>query len=467
MSEARWSDLFTRALLPRVMLVCFGIWLNAADSLVTVTIMPSVVRAIGGYAYFAWPVAAYLLGSIMGGATAGYFAHTRGLRAALIAASIPYILGCAMSAVADTMALFLIGRLLQGLAAGAIVGLCYVATSVLFPPTHYRRIMAALSAVWGIATLLGPLLGGLFAKGSEWHIVFWMFAAQGVVFAAAIVALVPNADASDETKIPARTLALLTVAVIANLIAGVAGNLALSAALVVTTIAFLFLALRADAGAKAHLFPRGVADPRNLVGQGYIAIFLLNGSTIGYGLYGAAILQTAYGLSPLYAGYVVGAEAMGWTLTALFVAERPHTSEGFWIRAGAVVAVAGIASMIFTLSSGVLAAVIVSALLLGGGFGMFWAFLTRRIQELLPPSEKTHGAGAIPGVQMLSNAIGAAFCGLEANALGVGHGFTRENVLAAAVWLFACAVPAALAGLFFAWRIGGARMPETAVVTAR
>jgi MFS family permease len=467
MTEVRWSDLLTWAMLPRVVLVCFGIWLNAADSLVTVTIMPSVVRAIGGYAYFAWPVAAYLLGSIMGGATAGYFAHTRGLRAALMAASVPYILGCAMSAVTHSMAMFLIGRLLQGLAAGAIVGLCYVATSMLFPPTHYRRVMAALSAVWGIATLLGPLLGGIFAKGMDWQILFWMFAAQGLIFAAAIVALVPNAEVSGETGIPARTLALLTVAVIANLVAGVAGNLALSAALVATTIVFLFLALRADASGKTHLFPRGVADPRNLAGQGYIAIFLLNASAIGYGLYGAAILQTAYGLSPLLAGYAVGAEAMGWTITALVVAELPYTSEAFWIRAGATVAVAGIASMIFTLPSGILAAVIVSALLLGGGFGMFWAFLTRRIQQLLPPSEKTLGASAIPGVQMLSNAVGAALCGLEANTLGVGHGFTRANVLAAAMWLFVCAVPATSAGWFFAWRIGGAQMPENATSPSR
>jgi len=455
-------------LLPRVILVCFGIWLNAADSLVTTTIMPSVVRAIGGYQYFAWPVAAYLLGSILGGATAGYFAHARGLRAALIAASVPYVVGCAMTALAHSMAVFLIGRLLQGLAAGAIVGLCYVAINVLFPPTHYRRVLALLAGVWGIATLFGPLLGGLFARGSDWQILFWAFVVQGFVFAGAIAILVPDrADASEDSGIPVRTLALLTFAVMANLVAGVAGNLALSVALLATTITFLFLALRADASGRAHLFPRGVADPRDPAGQGYIAIFLLSASTIAYGLYGAAILQTAYGLSPLYAGYVVGVEAMGWTVTALIVAERPHATEGFWIRAGASVAVAGVVSMIFTLSSGSLIAVIVSAAFLGGGFGMFWAFLTRRVQELLPADEKTHGASAIPSVQMLGTAVGAALCGLEANALGVGHGFTRANVLSAAVWLFVCAVPATLVGWFFAWRIGGTEMPVNAAVSSR
>src|SRR5690242_1522089 len=123
MAEARWKDLFTLELLPRAVLVCFGIWLNAADSLVTTTIMPSVVRAIGGYSYFAWPVATYLLGSILGGASAGHFAHTRGLRAALIAASLPYIFGCVLSGLAGSIAPFLAGRFLQGIGSGAAVGL--------------------------------------------------------------------------------------------------------------------------------------------------------------------------------------------------------------------------------------------------------------------------------------------------------------------------------------------------------
>jgi MFS family permease len=464
MTEARWKDLFTLEILPRAILVCFGIWLNAADSLVTTTIMPSVVRAIGGYAYFAWPVAVYLLGSILGGASAGHFAHTRGLRAALIAATLPFIVGCMLSGFADSMPPFLLGRFLQGAGSGSVVGLCYVALNALFPKLLYGRVYAALAGVWGIATLLGPLLGGLFAQGHQWHVLFFMFAGQGALFAAAISFLVPKAPApSEESGVPVRTLLLLSIAVVANLAAEIVANIAASAALLAVTVLFLVFAVRADNRARAHLFPRAIAHLRDPAGLGYAVVFFLNASTVGFGLFGAAILQTAYGLSPLVAGYVVGLEALGWTIAALLVAGQSQAAEPFWIRTGATVALVGVVSFVFTLRSLSLAAVMASATILGAGFGLFWAFLTRRLQDFLPPPDRTVGASAIPCVQMLGTALGAAVCGLIANTLGIGAGFTRENVLSAAIWLFVAAIPFALFGWACAWRLSGETLPAVRV----
>jgi MFS family permease len=67
--------LVDRTLAPRFALLCLGIWLNAADTLVTATIMPSVAKEIGGYQYFGWSVAAYLTGSIVAGACSGKLAR--------------------------------------------------------------------------------------------------------------------------------------------------------------------------------------------------------------------------------------------------------------------------------------------------------------------------------------------------------------------------------------------------------
>jgi len=60
-----WGELVSPRLAPRTAIVLLGIWLNAADGLVTSTIMPSVARDLGGYAWFGWAVAIYLLGSIL------------------------------------------------------------------------------------------------------------------------------------------------------------------------------------------------------------------------------------------------------------------------------------------------------------------------------------------------------------------------------------------------------------------
>src|SRR5580704_13725369 len=108
-----WRDLVVEGRLPRFALVCAGTWLGAADELVTATIMPSAAAQIGGYSAFGWAVAIFLLGSILGGATAGRLSLRVGLKTAMAVAGCAYALGCAASALAPSMGFFLAGRSLQ------------------------------------------------------------------------------------------------------------------------------------------------------------------------------------------------------------------------------------------------------------------------------------------------------------------------------------------------------------------
>ena len=68
-NENSWADLLADGRLPRFALICLGVWLNAADSLVTATIMPNVGAQLGGYAYFSWATAGFLVGAILAGAS--------------------------------------------------------------------------------------------------------------------------------------------------------------------------------------------------------------------------------------------------------------------------------------------------------------------------------------------------------------------------------------------------------------
>src|SRR5947209_20534724 len=95
-----WADLLADGRLPRFALICLGVWLNAADSLVTSTIMPSVGAQLGGYAYFSWATAGYLVGAILAGASSGRISERFGLRAATAVAGLIMAAGCVMSALA-------------------------------------------------------------------------------------------------------------------------------------------------------------------------------------------------------------------------------------------------------------------------------------------------------------------------------------------------------------------------------
>ncbi|HEY1709433.1 MAG TPA: MFS transporter [Rhizomicrobium sp.] len=454
----QWSDLRFDGRLARFALLCLGIWLNAADALVTSTIMPSVARAIGGYAFFAWPVIAYLLGSIVAGASAGRLTGIAGLRAALFWAAVLYAAGCAVGALAPSMAVFVAGRLLQGVGAGWIVGLVYGAVSNGFPKALWSRVLAAVSGVWGVATLLGPLIGGVFAQSGSWRLLFWLFAAQSLAFAAAVLALVPQArEQGDGSSLPLARPALLAASVVLIGIAGLVPHVLSATGMIAGGCALLLLFLHRDARAAVHLLPPQLADPASVSGTGYRMMFLESAASVGFGIYGTALLQRIYALSPLAAGYAIGAEAMGWTLCALFVAGRPEREHGLYIRGGAGCVVAALLLLGVAIPSGNLAFVIVCGFLLGGGFGLFWSFAAQRIFASLPEAERTLGASAVPAVQIVGNALGAATSGTLANLLGMAAGMDLMTAHRIGAWLFFAMVPLALGGWFFAQRLATQR----------
>ena len=77
--KAGWRELGTAALLPKLLIILLGVWMNAADALVTATIMPSVSADLGGYAAFSWAVAGFLIGSVVASASSGRVAEMFGL----------------------------------------------------------------------------------------------------------------------------------------------------------------------------------------------------------------------------------------------------------------------------------------------------------------------------------------------------------------------------------------------------
>ena len=450
-----WRALLNAELAPRFALLCLGIWLNAADTLVTVTIMPSVAKEIGGWQYFGWSIAAFLLGSILAGACAGKLSIRFGLRDATALAGVVYAVGCAMGAAAPDFLVFVAGRLVQGLGAGAIVSLCYVAISAMFPESLWPRVYGAIAGVWGAATLLGPLCGGLFAEAGFWRGAFWFFVVQAVIFVGAVLVMVPSAPKAPEGgRIPGRQLALLTVGVTLIAAAGVVpGGLAAALCAAFGTLAMAaMLAVNARTGDR--LLPRAAGDLATATGLGLMVIFFCEAATVGFSVYGPTFIQVLHGASPLVSGYVIGGIAAGWTACSFVVAGLKPRHEGLAIRLGAMIIVVGVAWGALALVRGGLLGVVLSMVTLGSGFGICWAFLAQRVIGGAPIEEQALASAAVPTTQLIGGAAGAAAAGALANALGFAHGVDPAAGQAHGLWLFAAFVPLAVVGLAAAWRLG-------------
>jgi len=451
-----WGDLLGEGRLPRFAIICLGVWLNAADSLVTATIMPSVGADLGGYQYFAWATAGFLVGAILAGASAGRLSELFGLRAATALAGLVMTAGCVMSAMAPDVGTFLAGRLIQGLGSGWISGFAMVAIALMFPERHLARVFATVSGIWGIATLLGPLVGGVFAETGDWRNVFWLFAVQAAGFSlAAPFLLSGTSKGAGGPGVPWLQLGVLAVGVGAIAVADVLPRPGLSIALIAAGLVVLGLVFWIDHRSKVRLLPHRAGDLGTVVGSGYQAMFWLTAASMGFAIYGPPIFQELRGMSPLWAGYVIGVESLAWTITALAVAHVSGAWDGRWVRIGAVCLVVSLVILAWATADGPLAWVLVGGALMGAAFGFSWSFMGRRVMGALSEDDRAIGSSAITAVRQTGAAVGAAISGAAANLAGFHHGLTAESARGASVWVFAAVIPLALVGTWAAWRLTG------------
>ncbi len=451
-----WADLLAEGRLPRFALICLGVWLNAADSLVTATIMPSVGLDLGGYGYFSWATAGFLVGAILAGASAGRISERFGLKSATALAGVIMAGGCVMSALAPDIGTFLAGRLIQGLGSGWISGFAMVAVALLFPERHLARVFAAVTFIWGIATLLGPLFGGLVLEGAGWRDVFWLFALQAGVFSAAAPFLLGgSAKASGGPGIPWMQLGVLGVGVAAIAVADILKPAAVSIGMVAAGLAILALVVRIDHGAKVRLLPHRAGDLTTIVGSGYFAMFALTAASMGFAIYGPPILQQLRGFTPLWAGYAIGAESLAWTIAGMSVAHVTGAWDARWTRFGALCLIVSLVILAVAMADGPLVVMLFGGALMGAAFGFSWAFMSRRVLAALSEEDRAIGSSAIAAVRQTGAAAGAAISGVAANLAGFSEGLTAASARSASVWVFASVIPLAVLGAWATFRLTG------------
>ena len=460
-----WRDLLGEGRAPALALVLLGCWITAIDSLVTATIMPSVGASLSGFAWFGWAGSGFMTGLVVAAASSGWLAERIGLRAAMMLAGAGFAVGCAMSAAAPDIFLFLAGRTLQGCAAGWVIGLIYVALALLFPGRHLPRVFALATSVWGIATFAGPLIGGLFADAGLWRGVFWLFTGQAVLFTVACHRLVPAGTAriADGT-LPAGALALLALGIGAIATAGVVARPAVASLLAVSGLALIVAALVADRASPQGLLPRRGADPDFPLGAAYLTYFATTAAGTSFALYAPALLQFSARLNALEAGYVVAVEALAWTAAALSVAGAREAWRRRLTVVGASSILAGITGVTLLMDSGSLAAVMVAGALLGGGFGLSYSFIGQRVIGAFGDSERARGSAAIGAVRNAGGALGAALAGIAANAAGFGQGLSEDNFAWVAWGAFGIGIPFALTGVLAAIRLARSAGPAQAGV---
>ena len=146
--------------------------LSGLDQTVLSTALPAIVASLHGQQGASWVFSAYLMASTAVIPLYGKLADRWGVRPLLLMATALFALGSAACAAATSLPLLVAARALQGLGGGGLMTLTMLAVASLYPPAERPRRMGLLGAAYGVATLVGPLAGGLLLSWAAWP---WAF----------------------------------------------------------------------------------------------------------------------------------------------------------------------------------------------------------------------------------------------------------------------------------------------------
>jgi len=461
-AHGSWRALLRGANFARSVVLAGGAAIHALSIRVVVTVLPAAVAEIGGLRFFAWTMTVAMVSAIWGAVSAAPLAASHGLRNAYHIALSVFVVGSIICAAAPSMAVFLAGRMLQGLGGGLLTALAYATISRVFPANLHTRAIAMLSGVWGVASLSGPMVGGILAGWGLWRWAFWidvpLAAAVGAVAQRTIVARTGGEAGSPSTSSPIAfgRLALIGGSVLAVAISGVSGRALASGLGIVVATLLLLVMMRVDASGarrfgRRRLLPTGGLDPRSPLGAVSLVMALIGGCTMA-AVYVPYVVVQVDMHAPIAGGYLSAVIPLSWTAAALATASVGSAWAALFILSGPVLVTLGLILTGWALTTDSLAFIAVALVPVGAGIGAAWAYLGTLLVEFAAANERDVAAAFISTTNLLSQAFGAAFAGMIANIAGFGDPtLGSAGVVRAVFWLFltmslfpAAALPIAL-----------------------
>jgi EmrB/QacA subfamily drug resistance transporter len=446
---------FDRVIVRRIVVgVLLAMLLAALDQTIVATALPTIADRLHDTDNLSWVVTAYLLSATAVTPLYGKLSDIHGRRAMMLIGIAVFTAGSVVCALAPTMLALIIGRVLQGLGGGGLMPLAQAVIGDVAPPHERARYQAMAATVFMVATVSGPLLGGLITQYLHWSLIFWINLPLGaVVFAMSYDALrrLPRHDRPHALDILGAAL-MVGAAVMLMLAVTWGGHrypwgspqiiIALLSSLALWVLFFL-----RQVTAIEPFIPLSVLRDR-VVRNATCAVFFANGTTVALTIYVALYFQLALGISASLSGIAVVAFQGGATTTAMLsgraMAHMVHHKR--FAASGLLVAIAGLGVLAVLPTSLPLVVVVAIIALVGCGLGPSFPTTIVAIQNTVSP----HQLGIASGLTSFSRSLGGSLIVTAFSAIvlaGAGFAVPLEQAAAGGAvldgsvfrWVFAAA----------------------------
>jgi EmrB/QacA subfamily drug resistance transporter len=306
-----------------------GLLIAAMDNTIVATATGTIVSDLGGFDKFVWVTSAYLIAQVAGTPIFGKLSDMYGRKRFYIFGLTVFLLGSILCGTAQDIVQLSIYRAIQGIGAGALMPIAFTIMFDIFPPEKRGKMSGLFGAVFGLSSILGPLLGALITDNFSWHWIFYINVPLGILSLVLIVPFYRESPTHSKQRIDWWGAITLVGAVVSLMFALELGGknyawnsiviLGLFATFAVLLILFIFLEQRVSepiinfgmfrkqlyaASVAANLF-YGIAF---IVAMVYIPIFV-------QGVMGGSTTNSGLVLIPMTLGSVVGAQIGGLLIT--------------------------------------------------------------------------------------------------------------------------------------------------------
>jgi EmrB/QacA subfamily drug resistance transporter len=416
-------DADTKLKLDRPLMLTFGgllvaMFIGALDQTIVATAMPTIAGQLGGLSELPWVVTVYVLGAAASTPVWGKASDLYGRRNLLRAAIVVFIAFSTLSGVAQSIGELIAFRAVQGIGAGGVMTLATASVADLVPPRERGRYQGYIQLTFLLASLAGPLLGGLFVDHLSWRFAFYVNVPIGGLALGVLTLYLPSPAEHGQARIDFAGAALLASAVVSLMLVATWGGSQYAwgssqmVGLIAASLALLAAFVWRERRASEPLLPLRLFRDR-VFGIVSVALFIATISLFAAIVFLPVFLQLVSGASATRSGLLV---------LPLLVASALST-----IAAGRVVArtgrykifpVIGLAAMSAGLllfsTLGASGSPLTAALFMvvfGAGFGMVTQILMVAIQNAVEPREIGVATASANLFRALGGSVGVAIYG--------------------------------------------------------
>lgn len=411
-------DIGRRRVLIVIGALMLGMLLAALDQTIVSTALPTIVADLHGASHLSWVVVAYLLAATASTPLWGKLGDQYGRKVFFQASIVIFLAGSALSGISHSMVELIAFRAVQGLGGGGLMVGAQAIVGDVVPPRDRGRYQGLFGAVFGVASVVGPLLGGVFVEQLSWRWIFYVNLPIGAVALAAVAAAVPGRGRRVHHVIDYLGIGLLAAAATSlTLLTSLGGTsyawgsmpiLAMGAAGVVLAVAFVVVERRAtEPVLPLHLFANRAFSVTSVVG--FIIGFAMFGAITYLPFYfqnvkGASPTVSGVDLLPLMAGLLVTSIGSGLAIS------RTGRYRLFPLVGTALMAVGLYLLSHLGVTTGAGAAAL-DMVVLGMGLGGVMQVLVLIVQNAVPHSELGVATSSATFFRSIGGSFGTAIFG--------------------------------------------------------